>query len=144
MGVLQPVIDERFHDRISKKVDGCWIWIAARTSAGYGEIRIDGRLHYVHRLSWEIANGESIPEGMCVLHVCDHPACVNPSHLFLGTHGDNIRDARAKDRIGKTSKRDRRFLRKAYAVGFTQQRLAEMFGLSQRGVSKIVRGEVWA
>ncbi len=71
----------------------CWEWIGARTSAGYG--LMDGR--YVHRLAWELTRGP-IPKGVLVLHHCDNRVCVRPSHLFLGSYLDNVRDMIAKGR----------------------------------------------
>jgi hypothetical protein len=71
---------------------GCWFWNGT-LSNGYGKM---GR-QLAHRLSWEAFNGP-IPDGLFVLHKCDTPPCVNPDHLFLGTHGDNVRDCLAKGR----------------------------------------------
>src|SRR5690349_10881689 len=71
--------------------DECWVWIGA-DSGGYGKLRVDpsGKL-FAHRISWHICRGE-IEEGKLVLHKCDNPSCVNPTHLFLGTYLDNNRD----------------------------------------------------
>lgn len=70
---------------------GCWLWGAGCFASGYGAFAWNGKTWRAHRLMWELTNGP-IPAGMHVLHTCDTPACVRPDHLFLGTHGDNMRD----------------------------------------------------
>lgn len=76
----------------------CWKW-TGMTVVGYGTLRVNARPTKAHRFSWELHNGP-IPDGLFVCHHCDNPACVRPSHLFLGTHSDNMRDMRAKGRAG--------------------------------------------
>jgi hypothetical protein len=77
-------------------MSGCVIWLRA-TSSGYGVKSRNGRMRYVHRLSWELEHGP-IPKGMHVLHHCDTPPCFNFEHLFLGTNHDNQQDSVAKGR----------------------------------------------
>ena len=75
----------------------CWLWTGYRLD-GYGRFgRRDGDIVYAHRFAWEEAFG-AVPTGLCVLHRCDTPACVRPSHLFLGTKAENTRDMIAKGR----------------------------------------------
>lgn len=83
---------------------GCWLWTGAKLPKGYGQFhiaRVDGKaIHgYPHRIMFLLAHGE-IPAGMEVCHHCDNPPCCNPDHLFLGTHGDNMRDSSRKGRKG--------------------------------------------
>lgn len=91
---------KRFWAKVDKSGD-CWVWTASRRHKGYGAFAytIDGKIHHdrAHRFSYEIHNGP-IPVGMFVLHRCDNPACVNPSHLFLGTAKDNVDDMMSKGR----------------------------------------------
>ena len=77
----------------------CLEWIACRTRDGYGSLGVAGKTELAHRVAWEIANGH-IPCGLCVLHKCDNPPCVNVDHFFLGTQGDNNADRDAKGRHG--------------------------------------------
>jgi hypothetical protein len=71
---------------------GCWLWMGAPTNKGYGQTTFMGKKNvFVHRASYFLHKGE-IPAGMCVLHHCDTPACINPDHLYLGTKSDNSLD----------------------------------------------------
>ena len=78
-------------------MDDCIEWQGSRDRQGYGKAWKNGANARAHRVAWEEANGP-IPEGMCVLHHCDNPPCINPDHLFLGTRGDNARDMVKKGR----------------------------------------------
>ena len=86
---------ERVLRDVSVRESGCWIWKGAANDQGYGQIKVGGRkgtVLYVHRIMAGAEPGEE------VLHTCDTPRCVNPEHLRLGTHRDNIRDMIAKGR----------------------------------------------
>lgn len=83
----------------------CWLWTGS-TDYRYGHLFNGGREHKAHRVSYELHLGK-IPRGMSVLHKCDTPKCVNPSHLFLGTQSDNNKD-RAKKRRSAVGERHAR------------------------------------
>lgn len=94
-------IKDLFYENITPgSVDECWEWPLSRVEPGYGRVRLGKTEYRTHRLSWELHFGP-IPEDMFVLHHCDNPPCVNPSHLFLGTHQDNMDDMVRKDRQKK-------------------------------------------
>lgn len=80
--------------------DGCWIIRPESGDSVHKTFTIRGRTDYAHRVAWQLHFG-SIPEGLYVCHACDVCACVNPDHLWLGTAGDNNRDASSKGRMGR-------------------------------------------
>src|SRR3990167_7750192 len=128
---------ERFW-RSVKKTSTCWLWMASKDTNGYGQFNIKGTATLVHRFSYELHKGK-IPRhnsyhGICVLHTCDIPNCVNPDHLILGTQIDNIKDRDVKLRMNR--KIDRKIadkIRKLYKPRIVSQyQLAKRFGVSRR------------
>src|SRR3990167_3704102 len=88
-----------FLSRVKKEKTGCWIWLGTK-SHKYGAIVKNKKQIGAHRQAYIFFRGP-IPEGMYICHHCDNPACVNPDHLFLGTHTDNMRDCVRKKRHNK-------------------------------------------
>ena len=104
-GARKPIA-ERFWPKVERTAD-CWLWKGGTSSAGYGQMVIEGKPVRAHRISWELTHG-SIPRwtgfsDLCVLHKCDNKICVNPFHLFLGTQADNMRDRGEKNRTARKS-----------------------------------------
>jgi hypothetical protein len=81
----------------SAVVSGCIEWNGYRNSDGYGRIFVDKKGTTAHRISYKVNIGD-IPSGICVMHKCDNRACINPEHLTLGTHQENMQDMKAKGR----------------------------------------------
>lgn len=131
--------------------DECWQWTAFTNEDGYGKVRWGKPLWSAHRVSYLLAYGD-FPLELEVCHTCDNPACVNPEHLFLGTHLDNMRDCARKGRnvSGEANGMHRLTatqvieIRQRYADGETDQgRLAEEFGVDRSHVCKIVNRQKW-
>lgn len=88
---------KNFFSKVERNEAGCWIWIAGRSTTGYGKFNLSGRAVGSHIVSRMIFSG-AIPKGMNVCHKCDNPLCVNPDHLFTGTQQDNLNDMVSKGR----------------------------------------------
>lgn len=133
--------------------NGCWPWTAGVSSNGRGMVWVDGKMKLAYRVAFELVNGE-IPEGLLACHSCDNPICVRPSHIFLGTHADNLRDASRKGRlVGKfhltgdahpgtyISDTLVREARESYAEGRERQyEIADRLGVDKTTVSTWVQG----
>lgn len=131
----------------------CWVWMRAKDPYGYGRFcpkRTKPML--AHRFAYEAAYGV-IPPGLDILHLCDNPSCVRPSHLKAGTHRENMHDAivkgiwspkecaRTNSRLDETKVAD---IRARHAAGgISQQRLATEYGVSRPTVSRILAGNAW-
>jgi len=141
---------KRFFEKVDK-TGNCWEWTSCKLPDGYGMFWIHGRTLRAHRVSWELHKG-TIPNGLMVLHKCDNPSCVNPSHLFLGTQTDNMRDMlkKGRDRYVHGERNGLSKLTKADVVSIvskstntTQTQLAEHFGVSQSTISRVLSQQTW-
>lgn len=121
--------------------NGCWEWLGAVHEFGHGRVWHKGKDIGAHRASWMVHIG-AIPTGMCVLHKCDNPPCINPQHLFLGTRGDNNTDRCRKGRNGncKLTEEDIKEIR---SMNGTYQEISDHFDMSIGQIWRIKNGESW-
>ena len=152
----------RFWEKVDKEnsekyYDGtrCWEWKGAVDGGGYGALMITHSPYTrekSHRFSWLIHNGQ-ISNDMWVLHHCDNPPCVNPSHLFLGTNTDNMRDKMNKGRnvnmrgklngMCKLSENDVREIVELHNQGISYRKLSNQFGIGNTQIARIIHKESW-
>lgn len=139
---------------------GCLVWMGCIDRYGYAIAHfVDGKVRKnfkVHRLAYERVNGQ-IPDGMLVCHRCDIRSCVNPDHLFVGTHADNVSDMWAKKRWkpgaqdnngernpnSKLSSSDVVNITELRSAGVKTKLLSELFGVNRSQIQRICSGKAW-
>ncbi|USL89391.1 HNH homing endonuclease [Bacillus phage vB_BceH_LY2] len=157
-----PYIEENreLHGK-AKKIEyiirdsGCWDCIShPKDNFGYRFICRKGlrRSEYMHRYIYMLFNGE-IPDKNVIRHKCDNPACINPSHLEIGTQKDNMKDAekrnRAKIRSGsgnikaKLTEKQVIEIRELLTKGITPKEIIHKYGISKSTISKIKNNTLW-
>jgi hypothetical protein len=145
-------VQERFWSKV-RKTDSCWLWTGGKDKDGYGKFCPIRKGMRAHRFAWEITEHKKIPDGMCILHICDAPSCVNPAHLYLGTHADNAADRARRGRnaqgehsgMAKLNEEQVRAARIAYAgEGVTLLALAQHYKISCTQAWHIVTRRQWA
>lgn len=154
IGVLMARFESKIHH---EPMSGCWLWGGALDSNGYGQLRRDGARAGVSQataLALMLYRGMAVPHGMVVCHHCDNPPCVNPDHLFLGTHQDNCDDKHRKGRarfakgadFARSAMTDDDVLnmRNARAFGEPLTALAHRYGITCSAAGHICVGRTWA
>lgn len=164
---------DRFWSKVDRQGSKCWPWLGVRNRAGYGVFFVGGKarnqnqMALAHRVAFSLAKRKHPRTDLCVLHRCDNPPCVNPAHLFSGSHADNVADKVEKGRQScgdqsgprkhpeklprgeahwKTSltAEQVQVIRKRSESGTeTQMQIAASFGISNKTVSQIVRRARW-
>lgn len=161
----KKTLKERFEEKYKiDEITGCWNWIASLNHAGYGQIGNGKKVLRSSRVSYELHNG-SIPNDMFVLHTCDNRKCVNPKHLWLGNHQDNMDDRNSKNRQAKGDKCLRKNInslkgeknpssiltnitvekiRQMYKTNnYSTRYLSRMFNCGQTTIMNIVNNKTW-
>ncbi len=132
---------------------GCLVWQAGQTSDGYGVVTYKGKTRLAHRVSYEVSTGIAV-EGKYVCHKCDNPLCINPEHLFLGTHKDNMFDMKTKGRrkgIGcgesngraKLTAQQAKEIREQRSNGVMLKTLASQYGVGTSTIARVASMENW-
>jgi hypothetical protein len=132
--------------------DACWPWQNSTAAGGYGAMHTKAGRLKAHRIAYRLAHGPLVP-GLSVCHTCDNPSCVNPAHLYQGTHKQNMRDRAARGRGGdlrgqqngraKLTDDTVRAIRALAERGEPNVAIARRFGVTDVMVSKIRRGVAW-
>jgi hypothetical protein len=155
---------ERFWKYVDRRgPDECWMWTGSRRGEGmrYGSVAIHrdenpngvkGHTDGAHRVSWAMANGRGVPGGLFVLHSCDVKLCVNPAHLRIGTHAENMEEMVEKGRQNKARGERCRHAKIDCATAIriksmldekSNLEIAREIGITPKIVSDIRRGITW-
>lgn len=152
-GKRRPGTDRAAIDAIlaAPPTNECIVWAGWIDQDGYGRTRHGGRSTQITHIVLE-AVGRPVPDGQCACHSCDNRACVNPRHLWVGTHTENLsdRDGKRRQAFGerngrsKLTEADVRAIRELRSIGMTQQAIASRFGVAQYTISMILNRKIWA
>ena len=148
MGRYDRGLLKRFMDFVRSD----WQWTGYK-ACGYGRMKVDGKMVGAHRVSFELFNAP-IPEGMEVMHSCDDPGCVDPEHLHIGTHKDNMHECVERRRSAvqageengsaKLTQAKADEIRKLYVPRkYTMPMLCKRFGVSSSAIQRIIYGKSW-
>ncbi len=147
----RPLV-EKFMSRLDKDESGCWLWRGVLRASGHAHWRTRQYRDYAHRWSYRLFRGE-IPAGAFVCHTCDVAHCVNPDHLYIGSHRDNMRDMKERGRaarpigeahpMARLNEEQVRHIRHAKAAGASAPDLACAFGVSASTINMAASGRNW-
>jgi hypothetical protein len=149
-------IQTRFWTFVTK-TDDCWLWTGrSLNSYGYGQWWVNGKLWIASRLAWVLTHGPITERNQFVCHSCDNPQCVRPSHLYLASQTQNMRDMRVRGRGSKPPTRrgcfnnnttftdaDVRAIRRRYAAGDSLRTLGQEYRVWHTTIADIVHRRTW-
>jgi hypothetical protein len=151
----RPYIERFLEKTIFEPASGCWLWGGQLKGEGYGRFKVTRAIQTTaHRMAWLLFHG-AIGD-MFVCHKCDNPTCVNPDHIYLGTHTDNMRDKRMRDRSiniprpgekhhnAKLTTAEVLEMRKLREAGWRYAHLGQRYGVSLSQTRRICLRERWA
>lgn len=148
--IKQPIrsMKERLQKYDIEPEKGCWIWKGSKSKNGYGQIKVNKTTKEVHRVSYQEYKGK-IPTGMIVRHICDVKHCLNPDHLILGTHKQNMKDMTDRNRQAKGEKAGNSKITEKLVISIFKDKrknveIARYYGVNRHTVSDIKRGKSWA
>jgi len=160
--LMEQLLSEQSQERFWSKVkisipEKSWLWQASANKAGYGQMyfRFGGKVVkiFAHRLAWMYSRQRPLPSGKVVIHDCDNPCCTNPHHIKASSQLKNMQDCLKRERFpigechpqSKLSNSEVLKIRALYATAtFSQMELANLFGVCQMTVNRIVRRKMWA
>ncbi len=138
---------------VTSDVDSCWEWTGSLNNTGYGLFGDGKAAHNIlaHRFSMALCLWRILPPEELVLHTCDNPKCVNPSHLYVGTHADNTADRNSKmrhnygERNGNNKLVDTDIveIREMLDSGLTTRAIAALFGVAPSTIWMIGTRKIW-
>ena len=138
-----------FYQRYRVTESGCWEWLGCKDVGGYGRVTLKKTNRLAHRCMYEHMNGE-IPDGAHICHKCDNRSCINPEHLYLGTHQDNMKDRDAKGRgvvpRGEHHHKAKLTWARVREIRSTEEpanALAKKFGVCKSTIERVRRGRFW-
>jgi len=151
MAKIRKTLEEKFLSRV-QKTDTCWLWVGHKNAYGYGTLHLTSKLRVMaHRLSYTLFIGP-FDEALDILHSCDNPACVNPSHLRPGTHDENMKDMVVRARslrgeahnISKLKEDDIRQIRLlSKDKKMRSPQIAKIFNVTEANIRHIIGRKTW-
>ena len=145
MMILTARQEQNFFDKVIIIPGGCHEWTGSVNARGYGYFGVDGKTIGAHRIAFMLEYGRE-PKGM-VLHSCDNPSCVNPTHLREGTGHDNAIDRSYRSPLNpkrKLTPGDVREIRHLLSLGYTQKEIGRRFDVAKQTIGKINRRSTWS
>lgn len=130
-------------------LEDCWEWAGGRDN-GYGCVKFLNKSFLAHRVSYLLFKGK-IPKGCVVRHSCDNPLCINPQHLLVGSHADNVKDRVERCRSAKGMDNGRakidpktsNEIQEKLASGRSKTQLAIKYGVDPKVIRNIAKGVHW-